>query len=310
VESTQPLIGVLMMAYGGPQNLAEVQPYLMDVRGGRPTSPEIIREVRERYRQIGGRSPILEQTSAQAAALQGELDPSGKSFRVMVGMRHWHPYIPDVLDQMTSSGIHKAVGLVMAPHYSKMSVGAYFQKIYAANRDVEISEIAEWHLLPGYLEALQKRILSALQLFPESSTLKVPFIFTAHSLPQRILTWRDPYPDQLLETVSALMERLGPHPYEFAFQSAAISPEPWLGPDASSTLTRLAAEGQRHALIVPIGFVCEHVEILYDVDIAYQKLAASLGIHLERIEMVHTAPAMMKGLAQLVKQKAAESGWL
>ena len=310
MESTPAVIGVLVMAYGGPQTLDDVEPYLMDVRGQRPTAPDIIHEVRERYREIGGRSPILEQTQAQADALQKELDASGKRYKVLVGMRHWHPYIADVLAQMTSAGIQKAVALAMAPHYSKMSIGAYFQKIADAKTGIQMAEIAEWHLLPGYLDALAGRVQSALLRFPAPIRARVPILFTAHSLPERILTWGDPYPTQLGETVSAVMERLGPHPHEFAFQSAAISREPWLGPDAASALTRLAAEGHQDALIAPIGFVCEHVEILYDVDIVYQKLAASLGIHLERIEMVHTADPMIKGLAGLVQQQAKNSGWI
>ena len=138
----------------------------------------------------------------------------------------------------------------------------------------------------------------------------VPIIFSAHSLPERILSWNDPYPDELRATVTAVMERLGPHPHEFAFQSAAISNEPWLGPDVGAALDRLAAAGQKHALIAPIGFVVEHVEILYDIDIVYQQQAKKLGLHLERIEMLGSAPAVMNGLAELICQTAQEAGWL
>jgi ferrochelatase len=135
-------------------------------------------------------------------------------------------------------------------------------------------------------------------------------IFTAHSLPERILEWNDPYPAQLQETVSAVIERLGPQPHAFAYQSAAISSDPWLGPDASELIARYAAEGKRHVLICPIGFVCEHVEILYDIDIVYQDLAKSLGLHLERIQMLDDSPEMISGLARLVRQTAKEAGWL
>jgi ferrochelatase len=135
-------------------------------------------------------------------------------------------------------------------------------------------------------------------------------MFTAHSLPQKISEWRDPYPDELRATVEGVMERLGPHPHEFAFQSAAISTEPWLEPDAGAAITRLASEGHPHVLIAPIGFVCEHVEILYDVDIVFKRQAQSLGVRLERIEMLNTAPPMIAGLADLVRRKAKETGWL
>src|SRR5688572_25013196 len=142
-------IGVLVMAYGGPNNLDEVEPYLMDVRGGRPTSPEVVHEVRERYRAIGGRSPILERTRAQADALEAELNREGGAFKVAVGMRHWHPYIQQTLTQMADAGITRAVGLVMAPHYSRMSIGAYFKKVEDAKPPIEIARIERWHLLPG-----------------------------------------------------------------------------------------------------------------------------------------------------------------
>jgi ferrochelatase len=304
------MIGVLVMAYGGPNTLDEVEPYLMDVRGHRPTAPEIVHEVHERYRAIGGRSPILEQTQAQATALQSALNTAGKDFKVFVGMRHWHPYIKDALAQMHSQDIKRAVGVVMAPHYSRMSIGAYYKKIEEANLPIRFSRIEEWHLQSGYLNALASRVHAALQRFPAEIRTQVPVVFTAHSLPEKILEWNDPYPVQLRETVSGVMERLARQPHEFAYQSAAISSEPWLGPDVSEVIERLVSEGKLNILLCPIGFVCEHVEILYDIDIVYQNLAKSLNIHLERIEMLNTAPEMIDGLAQLIREKARESDWL
>ncbi len=302
------MIGVLVMAYGGPNNLDEVEPYLLDVRGYRPTAPEIIHEVRERYKLIGGRSPILEQTQAQADALQAALGT--QTFKTFVGMRHWHPYIKDTLAQMQAQGVSHAIGLAMAPHYSRMSIGAYYKKIEEAQSPIEIARIERWHLLPGYLDTLADRVTDALQRFPAEARSTVSIIFSAHSLPERILSWNDPYPAELHATVAALMERLGPHPHEFAFQSAAISNEPWLGPDVGAALDRLAAEGQKHALIAPIGFVVEHVEILYDIDVVYQQQARKLGLHLERIEMLGSAPAVINGLAELICRTAREAGWL
>jgi len=304
------MIGLLVMAYGGPNTIDEVEPYLLDVRGYRPTAPEIIHEVRERYREIGGRSPILEHTQAQALAIECALNTSSRNFKAFVGMRHWHPYIKETLTKMYEQGISQVVGLVMAPHYSRMSIGAYFKKIEEADLPIAVAHVEDWHLQPGYLDALTARVRAALERFPQDVRDDVPVIFTAHSLPQRILEWDDPYPIQLNETVLALMERLGSQPYEFAFQSAAISTEPWLGPDAGEIIKRLAAEGKKNILLCPIGFVTEHVEILYDVDIVYQNLAKSLGVHLERIEMLNTAPQMVDGLAMLVRQAAREANWL
>jgi ferrochelatase len=307
------VIGLLVMAYGGPNKLDEVEPYLLDVRGYRPTSPEIVREVRERYRQIGGRSPILERTQAQAAALEAALNAAGAPlFKAFVGLRHWHPYINAALTAMAAAGISRAVGLVMAPHYSRMSIAAYFKKVEEARSPVEVAPIERWHLLPGYLDALAGRVRAAQQRFPPEVRGRVPVIFTAHSLPERILSWNDPYPDELRATAAAVLDRLGPEPppAEFAYQSAALTPDPWLGPDAGLIIERLAREGCRHVLVAPIGFVTEHVEILYDVDIVFRQQAAALGVHLERIEMLDTAPALISGLAGLVRQTAAARGWL
>ncbi len=311
-------IGVLVMAYGGPNSLDEVAPYLLDVRGYRPTGPEVVQEVRERYRQIGGRSPILERTQAQAAALEAALnaaaDPAspGAIFKTFIGMRHWQPFIKDTLAQMAEAGIRRAVGQVMAPHYSRLSIGAYFKKVEEAQSPIEIARIERWHLMPGYLEALAERVRAALQKFPADVRADVPVIFTAHSLPQRISEWNDSYPDELRATMAAVMERLGPRPPagEFAYQSAALTSDPWLGPEAGEVIARLAAEGKKHVVLAPIGFVCEHVEILYDVDIVFKRQAEALGMRLERIEMLNTAPAMMSGLAELVRQTAMAAGWL
>lgn len=312
------MIGVLVMAYGGPNGLNEVEPYLLDVRAHRPTPPEFVHEVRQRYRQIGGRSPILERTQAQAAALEAALNSDKPLFKTFVGMRHWHPFIREALGQMSRAGIDRAVGLVMAPHYSHMSIGAYFQTVRAdlvsapTPAPIELAPIERWHLLPGYLDALAERVRAALERFPAEARAGAPIIFTAHSLPQRILDWGDPYPDELRATVAAVVERLGPHspPVRFAYQSAAMTTEPWLGPDVGEVVERLATEGVKRVLIAPIGFVCEHVEILYDIDIVLRRRAESLGMHLERIEMLDAAPRMIAGLAQLVRRKAQEAGWL
>lgn len=310
MESAASVIGVLVMAYGGPGNLEEVEPYLLDVRGYRPTSQEIVHEVRERYRQIGGRSPILERTREQAQALEAALNSNGEQFKTFVGMRHWRPFIDQALADMAEAGIEKAVGIVMAPHYSRLSIGAYSKKVQEAESGLEIELIQRWHLLPGYLEALAGRVRAALERFPAPVREEVPVIFTAHSLPERILDWNDPYPGELHATVAELGKRIGPNPYEFAFQSAAISSDPWLGPDAGAVIKRLASEGRKHVLIVPIGFVCDHVEVLYDVDIVFRQQAESLGMQLERIEMLNAAPQMIDGLSGLVFNVAKENKWL
>ncbi len=304
---------LMIMAYGGPDSLADVRPYLLDVRHHRPTSDELVAEITERYRLIGGRSPILELTRAEAAGIEAALNgnaPTGERWRVWVAMRHWHPFIKDVLAEMAEAGVHRAVGLVMAPHYSRMSIAAYFARAAEAESPVELLPVERWGLLPGYLDALLDRITAALARFPAEVRDDVPVIFTAHSLPERILTWDDPYPRELRQTVDALTARLPGQPWEWAYQSAAATPDPWLGPDAGEVIARLAAEGTRHVLICPIGFVCEHVEILFDIDVEFTHLAERLGVHLERIEMLNAHPAMLAGLARLVREHAATAGWV
>lgn len=307
-------IGVLVMAYGGPDKLDDVEPYLLDVRGGRPTPPAIVEEVQRRYQQIGGRSPIREHTQAQAAALQDELDGSGNRFHTAVGMRHWHPYIAQAVQDFAGQGIGRLIGLVMAPHYSRMSVGAYFQAAEQAIADVgaaiEIEPIQSWKEDPGYLETLEARIAAALERFDDDERGQVNLILTAHSLPERILEWQDPYPEELRASFEAMRSRFPRQPSHFAYQSAAMTPDPWLGPDAGELMLQLMKDGVSNFLVVPIGFVSEHVEILYDVDIDFRRRIESAGGRLERIEMPGADPRMMGSLATQVRAAAEGRGWL
>jgi ferrochelatase len=306
----RPTLGVVVMAYGGPNTLDEVEPYLLDVRGHRPTAPHIVEEVRARYAAIGGRSPIEERTRAQAAGIARALASDGPdAWRVVVGMRHWHPFIAQSLRELEADGVARAVGVVMAPHFSRMSIGAYERRIGDAGSTVDVRTVQSWHVLPGYVEAVSAGIGTALQRLDARDRPSAPILFTAHSLPERILEWRDPYPDQLAETVNAVMQRLGAREHRFAFQSAAMTSEPWLGPDARDVLRELAAAGHRAVVIAPIGFTCEHVEILYDVDIEMQRVAAELGVRLERAPMLDDAPAAMAGLAGLIRDTACAAGW-
>lgn len=307
-------IGVLVMAYGGPDKLQEVEPYLLDVRGGRPTAPAIVEEVRRRYAEIGGRSPILERTQAQAAELQQQLDPTAEQFRVQVGMRHWHPYIAQTVAEFAALGVQRLVGLVMAPHYSRMSVGAYLtaveQAVEATAAPIQVEAVESWKDDPGYLDTLEDRIRVALERFDRGVRSQVHLVLTAHSLPERILEWQDPYPEELQVTFEQLRDRIPGQPAHFAYQSAAMTREPWLGPDAGDLMLELLQDGARDFLVVPIGFVSEHVEILYDIDIDFKRRVQSAGGRLERIEMAGDDPRMMGSLAEQVRAAATERGWL
>ena len=299
-------VAVLLMAYGGPASLDDVEPYLRDVRGGRPSTPEFVAEIKSRYAQIGGRSPIRELTEAQAAAVQQQLGPR---FPVYVGMRHWHPYIQDTVDRIVADGLRRVVGIVLAPHYSALSVGAYEKKLLAAaGGRLDTALVRSWGDDPMFLEAVARRVTQALQRFP--SPQSVSALFTAHSLPERILATGDPYPDELRASAAAVARRAGLSEWRFAYQSAGATPEPWLGPEAGAVMTELAATGRQAFLIIPIGFVCDHVEVLYDVDVMYRDLAARLGVRLERTASLNDDPLLAAALAGLARKTAAGRGWL
>ncbi len=302
-------IGVLMMAYGGPDNLDEVGPYLADIRHGRPTPPELLAEITERYRLIGGRSPILELTSAQARGVERALNataPEGVAYRTYVGMRHWHPYIDEVVPRMLQDGVDAIAAIVMAPHFSRMSVGAYLGKLNKAlaeqNATIPIIPVESWKDEPAFIEAIARRIEEAREQFPEATRADVPLLFTAHSLPARVLESGDPYPQELQTSVELVVERLQPRHWRWAFQSQGATADPWLGPTVEETLEELAEQGFRELLFVPIGFVCDHVEVLYDVDIEHKQQAAELGIRLERIRMLNDDPGLVQAVASAVSR--------
>jgi ferrochelatase len=300
-------VAVLLMAYGGPASLEEVEPYLQDVRGGRPTAPELAQEIRHRYARIGGRSPIRELTEAQATGVRRALD---RRFAVYVGMRHWHPYIRDVVERIVADGHRRVVGIVLAPHYSTMSVGAYEKQLLeAAGGRLEPALVRSWADHPSFLDAVAGRVTRALQRFPPATRDAVQVLFTAHSLPERILATGDPYPDELRASAAAVAQRVGLATWRVAFQSAGATPEPWLGPEAGAVMTELAGQGHRAFLIVPIGFVCDHVEVLYDVDVVYHDLAGRLGVQLERTASLNDDPLFVGALAAIAQETAASRGW-
>ena len=299
-------IAVLLMAYGGPGSLDEVEPYLADVRGGRPSAPAFVAEIKQRYAQIGGRSPIRELTEAQAAGVQRVL---GERFTVYVGMRHWHPYIRDVVGRIVADGHRRVVGIVLAPHYSALSVGVYEKQLLdAATGRLEPALVRSWGDHPKFLDAVAGRVIQALQRFPATDAVQV--LFTAHSLPARILQTGDPYPAELEASAVAVARRAGLASWRFAYQSAGATPEPWLGPEAGAVMRELAGQGHRAFLIVPIGFVCDHVEVLYDVDIVYQSLAHELGVQLERTRSLNDDPLFVGALAEIAHNAAVARGWV
>jgi ferrochelatase len=293
--------GVLLMAYGTPDSLDDVEPYYTHIRRGRPPTPELLAELKERYRLVGGRTPLSEISEATRQALEERLAADG-SFRVYLGMKHWRPWIKDTVARMASDGIERAVGLVLAPHYSTMSIAQYYQYVEqaqeAAGSRIQLERIDSWHLHPPYLEAVTQRVRTALSRFPAGEPVTV--IFTAHSLPERIVQAGDPYPEQLRETSEALARVLDLTDWTFSYQSAGRTSDPWLGPDIVETVEQLADCGVKNILVAPIGFVSDHLEIFYDIDFEARNAAKVRGVHLERTESLNASPDFIEGLAELV----------
>jgi len=279
------------MAYGSPSRPEEIPAYFADIRGGRPASPEAVEELTERYRRIGGTSPLNEITERQRAALEREL-----GIPVYVGMKHWTPRIAEAAERALAEGAERVVGLVLAPHFSRMSVGSYHRQLEEALAGrAELAFIASYHAFEPFIELLAERVG-----YPGGHV-----VFTAHSLPERILADGDPYKEQLLETSSLVAERAGIESWSFAFQSESPTGEPWLGPDILDELDRLHGEGVRKVLVAPIGFVADHLEIYWDIDVEARQKAAELGLELERTESLNDDPAFIRVLASLVTQQPA-----
>ncbi|HUE75905.1 MAG TPA: ferrochelatase [Chloroflexota bacterium] len=311
IEMTAPT-GVLLMAYGTPATLDDVEPYYTHIRGGRPPTPEAVQSLKNRYSLIGGRSPLLGLTLGVASSLEKRLDADrfGR-FRVYVGMKHWHPFIGDVVPQMAVDGVRQAIAIVLAPHYSRMSIGTYRKALDEAQarleRPLDVHFVESWHAHPLFRRLIANRILSAMSLFPAEARQKVAVLFSAHSLPERITTWDDPYPRELHESAAGIAQLVGLEEWHFAFQSAGRTPEPWLGPDILDALADLAARDTRHVLSVPFGFVADHLEVLFDIDVEAQARAAELGLMLRRTESPNADPAFVEILASIVAERVTNA---
>jgi len=303
---TERPVAVLLMAMGGPDCLENVEAYLMDVRGGRATPPELVEEIRRRYRLTGGKSPVFGITQEVARALEQRLNGSGEQrYRCYVGLRHWHPFIKETYARLLEDVPERIIGLCMAPQYSSLSIGAYIKKVEEARTELAsetpISFVTSWHRHPLLIASIVGNIHQTLQKFPVEVRPRVPILFTAHSLPERVVAMQDLYPEEVKGTVQAVCEQLGSQPTRFAYQSQGRSGEKWLGPSVEETLAELAQEGHRHVLVAPIGFICDHVETLYDIDIELKQLAQTKGLQLERIPMLNASPALIDIVTAVVE---------
>ena len=283
---------VVLMAYGSPERVADVPAYYADIRGGRPISPALLDDLVARYRALGieDANPLNAITEATRAALEDEL-----GLPVLTGMKHWQPRIAEAVERALDGGATRLIGVVLAPHFSRMSVGEYRERLEAAldGRDAELVLVESWHDEEAFVEVVADRVRGT----------DAWVVFTAHSLPERILAAGDPYRDQLLETSRLVADRAGlGDRWSFAFQSASPTGEPWLGPDILDELERLHAEGVRKVLVAPVGFVSDHLEILWDLDVEAREKADQLGLELRRTESLNADPAFIAALAGVVER--------
>jgi len=297
---------LLLLAFGGPRSLDEVELLLTRLFKGRKPSPDQLERVKERYRLIGGCSPLSEITSDQAKALEKELNARGHEFGSYVGMRYCHPLIEETLKQIVRDGVREIVALPMTPFQSRASTGAYIAEVNQVNEKlggvVSISFVKQWHCHPLFIEALREKIEEGLKEFEPTVRRGVHLLFTAHSLPRSIIE-KDPYVKEIEESIKGVVGSLDARPWHMAFQSKGVGPEEWVGPDVESVLTELSGQGVGEVLVVPIGFVSDHIEILYDIDILYQEKAKALGIVLKRTPSLNTSEKFIQALASAVEEQ-------
>lgn len=286
--------GVLLMAHGTPSSMDEMPEYLRLVRGGRPASDDLVAEMRHNYQAIGGRSPLTDLTQAQAVALRERLGPD---IPVAVGMRNWQPFIRDAIRELVAAGVDRVIGIPMAPQFSTLSVLKYHDAAVAALPDgVRFDAVPSYHAHPKLLDAFANRVRAA------EPTRDELVVFTAHSLPKRVVDAGDRYPDEVAETARGVALRAGVMNFDQAYQSAGRTPEPWIGPDLGQLIDDRSVN-IRKFLVVPIGFVCDHTEILFDIDVQAARIAREFSTSLRRTESLNTAPLFIDLLEDLARSK-------
>jgi ferrochelatase len=301
---------ILLMAYGSPNRLEEVEAYFTDIRGGRTPSREAVEELTARYRRVGVPTPLLSVSMELGRELERQLNldpPEDVIYTVHLGMKHWTPRIATAIDEVVDSGADQVIAIVLAPHYSKISTAGYRrqveQALNAAAPDISLDFVESWHELDGYLQALAENVRTLRAEF--ANPQEVVAVFTAHSLPMRILNDGDPYQEQLLRTSELVARRAGIEQWRFSYQSQSHTGEPWLGPDLLGTVEELAGQGHRAVLVASVGFIADHLEIFYDIDIEAKEKADALGIDLRRTPMLNADPRLAQALHALIRERIA-----
>lgn len=294
------------MAYGTPTTPEDVEAYYTRIRHGRPPTPELLADLKRRYDAIGGTSPLAERTAAQVAGIAAALDREAPgAFDVRFGAKYEPPLLEEAATAFRAEGFTKVVGLVLAPHSSSMSTDQYMSRAREAlGPDVELVEIGAWYLAPGFLELIARRVKDALATIPEERLATTEVLFSAHSLPEKILESGDTYPEQLRESAELAAKIAQVPSFDVAWQSAGRTADPWIGPDILSVLRQKAAEGFTDVVSCPIGFVADHLEVLFDVDVEAQGVAREVGLHLVRTASLNDDPAFTSILAHVVRTAA------
>jgi ferrochelatase len=301
---------VLAIAFGGPTRPEDIRPFLANVLRGRPVPPARLEEVVHHYEVIGGRSPMNPLTFAQARALEAALAGAGTPLPVYVGMRNWDPYLRDTLRRMADDGVREAVGLILAPHATEASRSRYTETVDAALAELgarapAIRYAPPWHARDGFLDAVAARVEIELARLPVYARAAVTLVFTAHSVPHAMAA-DSPYVEEIMASASAIANRLGGQPWQVAYQSRSGNPrDPWLEPDVNDALRALAAAGAKEVVVVPIGFVVDHVEVLYDLDVEAKATARAAGLEMLRARTVEDHPRFIDALVEVVRETAA-----
>ena len=301
-------LAVLLMAYGSPSRPEDLPAYLADIRGGEEPFPAAVADLRRRYDAIGGRSPLPEITRSQGSELQRALDAQGVPAEVFVGMKHWRPFIGDVVGDIAAQRFSRILGVALAPHYSRMSIGAYEDAIQGGltvcGGSPEVTMVKEWHRHPDFVRAWADPIAAIRRVRPEFGAEDAALLFTAHSLPKRIVEEGDPYPEQLVESSRAIAAAAGVSRWSHAWQSPG-SRGAWLGPSVRERLEEVATQGTSAVLVAPIGFTSDHLEILYDLDIEARGHAERLGLRWARVPSLNAGPALVATLLSIIRNEAA-----
>jgi ferrochelatase len=296
--------GVLLLAHGAPDKLEDIPAFLLNVRDGRKLPDALVNEIVRRYSLIGG-SPLLRLTTLQAEGLAKLL---GR--QVYVGMRNWKPFISEAVRQIKADGVERVVALCLAPQNSRTSIGLYkkylFEDVERLAANVQVDFIENWHDHSGLVEAFRERVATALARVQAATGGPVPVIFTAHSVPEKTIQGGDPYEQQVRETAALVAKAVGLKEFSVAFQSQGMTGEPWIGPTVESLIDQLAAQGQRHVLLTPVGFVCDHVEILYDIDVAFREYGKTRGVTVYRSASLNDSPLFIQALAAIVTERLGE----